>query len=307
MSAQRAAAVAARTGHDFAFVPAAYHLLFFITVGIPGQSFEHREVLNLLEDIERVEARLAAWGVREHVLFDCQPQRYLIALRAEWAKATAPAKKGKKKERVTLRDAVVEEEKAPLPPGHLPVTDWRCLDQRFYGFFVYLEPPMQKDAVKCEMCQQPCQRVHRCTLPRRAAEQNAVCPRRHSGRVRDVRELGRIQDVWPARCPHGIMQKGSSVTASGLRRCTHCKVTPYCSAVCAQAHLFDHECDEAPKPWLSPPVAHRPKTPAELGEEGFMGVVPWPVLKYGCFIALVWAAIWLWRRFDDFRRAPPLE
>ena len=84
-------------------------------------------------------------------------------------------------------------------------------------------------------------------------------------------------------------------------RCTHCKVTPYCSAVCAQAHIFDHECDEAPRPWLSPPVAHHAKIPAELGEEGFMGVVPWPVLKYGCFVALVWAAIWLYRRFDDFR------
>ena len=166
MSAQRAAAVAARAGHDFAFVPAAYHLLFFLTVGLPGQTFEHREVQNLLEDIERVEARLAAWGVREHVLFDCQPQRYLIALRAEWATALAPKKKaGKKKERVTLRDAVVAEEEAPLPAGHLRVTDWRCLDQRFYGFFTYLEPPMQKDAVKCEMCQQPCQRVHRCAPP----------------------------------------------------------------------------------------------------------------------------------------------
>ena len=171
VSSQRAAAVAAQTGHDCAFVPAAYHLLFFLTVGIPGQSFEYSDVQNLLEDIERVEARLAAWGVRDHVLFDCQPKRYLIALKAEWKKAREPEKKHrgkKKKERVTLQDAIVEEEKPPLPAGHLPVTDWRCLDQRFYGFFTYLEPPMQKDPVKCTMCQQPCQRVHRYAPGRRA-------------------------------------------------------------------------------------------------------------------------------------------
>ena len=60
-----------------------------------------------------------------------------------------------------------------------------------------------------------------------------------------------------------------------LCRCTTCKLEPYCSAMCAQAHLFDHECDEAPKPWLSPPVGPRVKPPAELGEEGFMGFIPW--------------------------------
>lgn len=86
-----------------------------------------------------------------------------------------------------------------------------------------------------------------------------------------------------------------------LCRCTHCKSVAYCSAMCAQAHIFDHECDEAPKPWLSPPVGPNAKPPDELGEEGFMGAIPWPVVKYAVLIGLTWACIFGWRRFDDFR------
>jgi hypothetical protein len=71
--------------------------------------------------------------------------------------------------------------------------------------------------------------------------------------------------------------------------------------MCSQAHIFDHDCVEAPKPWLSPPVGPNVKPPDELGEEGFMGAIPWPVVKYAVLIGLTWLCIFGWRRFDDFR------
>jgi hypothetical protein len=163
-SAQQAAALSAAVQHDFAFVLAAYNLLFFLSVGFPGETFVESDVQLLLQDIERSEARLGVWGVKDFVLFDNQPKRYLIALKAEWKKekvtSTDKTSTKKKKQRPTLRDAL-EEEKS-LPQGHLPVADWRCFDQRFFGFFTYLEPPMQKDTLVCAMCKRPCERIHRC-------------------------------------------------------------------------------------------------------------------------------------------------
>lgn len=174
-SAARATGIAASLDHDFAFVPAAYHLVFFLSVGFKGDSFDHSEIKKLLADIERSEGRLAAWGMKERVLFDCAPKRYLIALKGEWANnqnADSDTKGGKggkgkggKKQRNTLADALPEEEPVePLPAGHLPVTDWRVFDQRFYGFYTWLEPPMIKAELKCALCERPCIRVHRCGL-----------------------------------------------------------------------------------------------------------------------------------------------
>jgi hypothetical protein len=170
-SAARGASLAAALDHDFAFVPAAYSLLFYITVGCQGQSFALAEVKMLLADIERSEGRLTSWGMIDHVVFDCHPRRWLIALRAEWKKHTGEGSVGgkstggssKKKQRPTIAD-VLEEPAAPLPEGHIPVTDWRVLDQRFYGFYTWLEPPMQKADVPCAMCERPCERIHRCAL-----------------------------------------------------------------------------------------------------------------------------------------------
>ena len=150
--------MAASLDHDFAFVPAAYNLVFFLAVGCKGNSFDLRETKKLLADIERSEARLEAWGIKERVLFDCQARRWLIALRGEWAKHTDRGKAGSKaakskKKHATLEEVLREDEdEEALPAGHIPVTDWRVLDQRFYGFYVWLEPPLQKDEVKCEQC-----------------------------------------------------------------------------------------------------------------------------------------------------------
>jgi hypothetical protein len=183
-SAAQAAGLAASVDHDFIFVPAAYHLLWFITVGVKGASFEHSEVQKLLSDIERSEARLVAWGMKERVLFDCAPKRYLMALKGEWAKHTGDSSgkgAGKAKDKDTgdkkgtkgktkLADVVEEREQEaaaeqePLPEGHLPVTDWRVFDQRFYGFYTWLEAPLQRDPLKCPQCERPCEKVHRCAF-----------------------------------------------------------------------------------------------------------------------------------------------
>ena len=179
-SAARATGIAASCDHDFAFLPAAYHLIFFLTVGFKGGSFDHTEVKKLLVDMDRSIARLDAWGMKERVLFDCAPKRYLIALKDEWGKQAEASKgggkgggkagkvgkgKGGKKQRTTVAEALPEEEEEalePLPAGHLRVTDWRVFDQRFYGFYTWLEPPMGKDDLKCTLCERPCVRVHRC-------------------------------------------------------------------------------------------------------------------------------------------------
>ena len=179
-SAARATGIAASCDHDFAFLPAAYHLIFSLTVGFKGGSFDHTEVKKLLVDMDRSIARLDAWGMKERVLFDCAPKRYLIALKDEWGKQAEASKgggkgggktgkvgkgKGGKKQRTTVAEALPEEEEEalePLPAGHLRVTDWRVFDQRFYGFYTWLEPPMGKDDLKCTLCERPCVRVHRC-------------------------------------------------------------------------------------------------------------------------------------------------
>jgi hypothetical protein len=83
----------------------------------------------------------------------------------------------------------------------------------------------------------------------------------------------------------------------------HCKSVAYCSTICTQAHIFDHECDEAPKPWLSPPVGPSVKPPDELGEEGFMGFLPWPLVRYLLLAALSWGTYKSYQWFDDFRCA----
>jgi hypothetical protein len=153
--------------HDFAFAPAAYNLVFFLVVGFPCDTFVETEVQLLLQDIERSESRMESWGIKEYVLFENHPKRYLIALKAEWKKEKDRGEAGKKGtgklKRATLKDALAED-KGPVPKGHLSVTDWRCFDQRFFGFFTYLEPPMQKDHVVCAMCKRPCERIHRCAL-----------------------------------------------------------------------------------------------------------------------------------------------
>ena len=76
---------------------------------------------------------------------------------------------------------------------------------------------------------------------------------------------------------------------------------PYCSGICAQAHIFEHECEEAPKPWLAPPRGPAAKPPKELGEEGLFGVIPWHMVKYIVMMGLSWGCVWVYRNFDDFR------
>ena len=347
-SAGRAAATAAALDHDFAFVPAAYNLLFFVAVGFKGQTFELKEMEKLLEDIGRSERRLEAWGLKEHILFDCQAKRWLIALRGEWKKHTAAknggaktveSKSAKKKKRVTMEDVLAEEE-APLPEGHIPVTDWRVFDQRFYGFYVWLEPPLQKDETTCAQCSRPLMRVHRCAFsgacscvstgvpsfadrPQRSKPCDIHCssPSRHSGTcsmssalIKFMSNRGRHA---AARRPHCVRwcqptqqhprakkaEKPSQRARVNWCRCTTCKNMPYCSAMCAQAHMFDHDCDEAPRPWLAPPVGPDVKPPAELGEEGFLGFIPWAMVKYIVLVGCFWAAVYGWRWFDDFRCA----
>jgi hypothetical protein len=46
-SARHGASASAHAGHDFAFVPAAYDLIFFICVGMPGSTFSIEEVFIL--------------------------------------------------------------------------------------------------------------------------------------------------------------------------------------------------------------------------------------------------------------------
>jgi hypothetical protein len=180
-SAHTAVVASAKAQHDFEFAPSAYTLVFFLTCGLPGQSFEYQAVQRLLEDADDAEDRLQEWGMKDHVMFGCHPKRWLIALRAEWDKALGKGKhaaKVDKPQRVTLqqarqeRAAVLEgqpvgEQVAPaeLPKGHLPVTDWRVWDQRYFGYYTWLEPPMQPEPQKCAMCGSMCIKVHRRAIP----------------------------------------------------------------------------------------------------------------------------------------------
>jgi hypothetical protein len=254
--------------------------------------------------------------MKEHVMFGCHPKRWLIALRAEWDKALGKGKhaaKVGKPRRVTLqqarqeRAAVLEghpvgEQVAPaeLPKGHLPVTDWRVWDQRYFGYYTWLEPPMQPEPQKCAMCGSLCIKVHRRAMP-------GLCPA-------SVLSLLLLYPSWPCTRAHvgghgrapnpAHMYVKHSIAMSVLCRCHTCKRIAYCGSMCARAHMFDHECELAPKPWLSPPVGVPPVPPPELGEEGFLGIIPWWALKYALIIATLYGAVLLWRRFGEFRCCP---
>lgn len=78
--------------------------------------------------------------------------------------------------------------------------------------------------------------------------------------------------------------------------------------MCARAHMFDHDCAPAPKPWLSPPVGLPPPAPKELGEEGFLGFLPWHLIKYAGAVGALYGVLFLWRAFQHFRadQAPEL-
>jgi hypothetical protein len=159
-SARHATAAAALSGHDWAFVPAAYDMLFFLAVGMPGSTFDVSEARKLLQDVAAAEGRLAAAGLKDRVLFHCATKRYLIALKKEWEKAEQAASKACAKGGKKGRRAAKEEE-SDVPEGHLPVTDWRVFDQRFLGYYTWLEPPLQPKPHKCENCGIVCLKVHR--------------------------------------------------------------------------------------------------------------------------------------------------
>ena len=86
-------------------------------------------------------------------------------------------------------------------------------------------------------------------------------------------------------------------------RCDTCKLRGYCSSMCAAAHMFEHDCDAAPKPWLSPPVAPKQSAPAELGEEGLFGFIPWSLVRYAYLGAISYVAYHLLEAFLDFKYA----
>ena len=333
-SAGRATALAASVENDFAFVPAAYHLVWFLAVGIKGETFDKSEVDKLLQDIDRSEKRLAAWGIKDRVLFDCAPTRYLIGLKGEWARyegkksgTTAgdngkgkKGKQSKKEQKATLAAIEEERERQELleecPEGHLPVTDWRVFDQRFYGFYTWLEAPMQQETIKCPQCGRPCERVvHRCVaagtalsiaadyllfaccscvlVPLQAAVVYPYLPCVTATSKQRTVEMSCLM----------VQSKCNTLVQALPCRCLTCKNAAYCSVVCTQAHMFDHECDPAPKPWLSPPTGPSVKPPDELGEEGFLGFIPWSMVRYAMLVGLTWGCIWSYRWFDDFRYA----
>lgn len=71
---------------------------------------------------------------------------------------------GKAKDKDGNNDKEPDTEDTKLKPGHLPVTDWRVFDQRFLGYYTWLEPPLQPKAQKCENCGIQCLKVHRCVF-----------------------------------------------------------------------------------------------------------------------------------------------
>lgn len=177
-SAHAAVVLAAKAECDFEFAPAAFNLVFLLASGPADASFDLTEVQRLIEDGEAAEARLEEWDMREHAMFDCSPKRWLPALRHEWERkqerraSDAPGEKRvtlqrarkERADKLSGRASVEPAEAAPaeLPAGHMPVTDWRVWDQRFFGFYTWLEPPMQSEPQKCVMCGAVCLKVHRC-------------------------------------------------------------------------------------------------------------------------------------------------
>eukprot|EP00892_Ulva_mutabilis_P010448 jgi/Ulvmu1/7776/UM004_0005.1 len=246
-SARHAASTSAHMGHDFAFVPAAYDLVFLITVGFPGSTFELSKVKKVMQEIQAGEQRLANSNLKDAVLFHCPSQQYMSALTKEWeredkARKAVDKKKGKKNK--SKKDYLEEERLQDVQPGHLPVTDWRVFDQRFLSYYTWLEPPLQPEPQKCENCGIQCLKVHRCDT---------------------------------------------------------CKFKAYCSSMCAAAHMFEHECHAAPKPWLSPPVGPKQPPPAELGEEGLFGFIPWSLVRYAFLATISYVAYRLLEAFLNFQ------
>jgi hypothetical protein len=97
------------------------------------------------------------------------------------------------------------------------------------------------------------------------------------------------------------------VTMQCTCRCDTCKLKGYCSSICAAAHMFDHECFEAPKPWLKPPAGPKQPAPAELGEEGLFGFIPWNIVRYGLLLTLSYSLYFGLRAFAYFRCALPCK
>lgn len=73
--------------------------------------------------------------------------------------------------------------------------------------------------------------------------------------------------------------------------------------MCAAAHMFDHDCDPAPKPWLSPPVGPKQPSPPELGEEGLFGFIPWNLVRYAFLAGLSYIVYHLLEAFLNFKYA----
>lgn len=73
--------------------------------------------------------------------------------------------------------------------------------------------------------------------------------------------------------------------------------------MCAAAHMFDHDCYEAPKPWLSPPTGPKQPPPTELGEEGLFGFIPWSWVRYGIIVLSSYLLYHTINAFVDFRCA----
>lgn len=130
-----------------------------------GSSFEHIEVKRLMQEIHEGENRLQKCELKDAVLFHCPTKQYVAVLKKEWEredKARKAVDKKKDKKNKTKKDYLEEERLQDIKPGHLPVTDWRVFDQRFFSYYTWLEPPLQPDPHKCENCGIQCLKIHRC-------------------------------------------------------------------------------------------------------------------------------------------------
>jgi hypothetical protein len=104
---------------------------------------------------------------------------------------------------------------------------------------------------------------------------------------------------YRTRQPYTVQKKDSLSLL--LSRCDTCKLEGYCSSMCAAAHMFDHDCYKAPKPWLSPPTGPKQAPPTELGEEGLFGFIPWNWVRYGMLILASWLLYHGIEKFLDYR------
>jgi len=111
--AKRAAGLAAVAQNEWGMAASVYDLAFLQAVGPAGDTFDLGEVKRMLFDVDQIERRLDAWGMRKALHRHSVTRGYLMRVHRDWDAPESGQGKAKRPRR-----------------SEWPVTDWRCFEQR---------------------------------------------------------------------------------------------------------------------------------------------------------------------------------